>query len=358
MENRPSNAHLAYVIDHYTPTQNQNDEISLFELWQVLVRHKHVIGGILALCFLLASGFYLLKPIGFDVTNTIQVGSLQNDDKGQPVPIENTQDLLEKIKSAFVPLVLTQFKHNNPSMLTHYAIDATNPKGTQLISLKISSCKLIDKESCTFLINQVVEQIKNDHAKTTDLSKKNLEVKLVLAENALKSSKDEVTFIARKKSRLLKTAELLTTQLKHKQVLLTSTLANRAKITATTAAGAMLALQIDNEIKRNQELVDSLEQRLTTGINQEQDELDKAEKINARLQNEQVNIIGQIKNQILAISSTQAVAPTIMLDKPNGVNFTQLMLGSLFFGLFLGIVAAFICEFLQKNQRQQQKLPV
>lgn len=355
MENRHSNAHLAYVIDQYTPSQNQQEEISLFDIWQVLVKHRNVIWGILALCFLFAGGFYLLKPVGFDVTSTIQVGSLHNDDKGQPILIENTQDLLEKIKSAFIPLVLAEFKQNNPSMLLHHAIDVTIPKGTNLISLKISGCKLTDEDVCTLLINRVVAKIKTDHAKTTDLSKKNLEVKLASAENALKSTKDEVNFIARKKSRLLKTAELLTSQLKHKQGLLVSTLANRTKITATTAAGAMLALQIDNEIKKNQELVDSLEQRLTIGINQEQDDLDKAEKNNARVQNEQENIIGQIKNQILAINSTQAVAPAIMSDKPAGVNFTLLMSGALLSGLFIGIVAVFMYEFIEKAQTQQQQ---
>jgi hypothetical protein len=356
MENRQSNAHLAYVIDQYPPSQIQNDEISLFDVWQVLVKHRSIIWGSLALCFLFAGGFYLLKPLGFDVMSTLQVGSLHYDDKGQSVLIENTQDSLEKIKSAFVPLVIAEFKQNNPSTLLHYAIDATIPKGTNLISLKINGCKATDEDVCTFLINRVVEKIRNDHAKTTDLSKKNLEVKLASAENTLKSTQDELNFIAGKKRRLLKTAELLTSQLKNKQRLLVSTLANRTKITATTAAGAMLALQIDNEIKRNQELVDSLEQRLTIGINQEQDELNKAEKDTARLQDEQENIIGQIKNQILSINNTQAVTPALMSDKPTGISFTLLMSAALMSGLFLGIIAAFICEFIEKAQTQQQKL--
>lgn len=357
MVNNRQSANLVYLGDYYPPEYQQEDEINLIAIGQILGRQKKIIFRVTLVCLLLSSGFSLLRHPRHNVSAVVQIGSLVNDDKGLSVPIEITQDILEKIKSAYIPFVLAQYVQKNTGNATRYEIEASVPKNANIISLK-TACKPTDEQACKSLVDEVIEKIKADHSLITGLTRDNLEVKLASAENALKSSSDEVKYIASKKQRLFQTSELLSSQIKEKKILLVSALKNRGKITSGNAVGAMLALQVDNEIKRNQELIDGLEQHLTIGINQELDELDKAEKDNARLQNEQENVIGQIKNQLLSINNTKAVVPTLMSDKPVGVSSLLIILVSTLIGVFSGVIAAFICEFLDKAKEQTERASI
>ncbi len=343
--NRPNGINLVYATEQFPPITQQETEINLIDVWTSLVNQKKIILQTVIICLALSSAYLLLKQPRYYVSSVVQIGSLQKEDMSPPVPIELTKDVMEKIKSAYIPFVISQYKQKNADKSIIYDIEASVPKDTNIISLK-TSCKPGDVSICRQLIDSVVTKIIADHSNVVGLSKKELEVKLASAENELTSRKDEIKYIAAKKQRLLKTSELLSGQLKEKKLLLASALKNRSKIAANNAVGAMLALQIDNEIKRNQELIDALEQRLTIGLNQEHDDLDKALRNNAISQSEQENKIEQIKNKMLNINNTKAVVPTLMADKPEGVGSTFILLSAAFVGLTLGLFAAFFREFL------------
>jgi hypothetical protein len=356
MSNRQS-ANLFYLSDRYPPQHQQEDEINLIDIFQILVRQKQIIFRVALACLLLSSAFSLLRQTRHDVSAVVQIGSLHNDAKGMPIPIEMTQDVLEKIKAAYIPFVLAQSIQKNTDNATGHEIVASVPKNANIISLK-TSCKPTDEQVCKSLVDEVVEKIKADHSLITGVTTKNLQVKLASAENALKSSRDEVKYIASKRQRLSQSSELLSSQLKEKKTMLVSTLKNRGKIKSGNAVGAMLALQVDNEIKKNQELIDGLEQRLSIGINQDLDELDIAEKNNGRLQNEQENAIGQIKNQLLSVNKTKAIVPVLMSDKPVGISSLLIVLISTLLGVFFGVIAAFFYEFLGKVKEQNERTAV
>lgn len=348
MINRPSGVNLVYTAE---PTfQNPQDEINLYDIYLVLAKRRQNILAAILICLALSSVYMLAKQPRYTVSSVIQIGSLDKDDKGNSVLIEMSHNVMEKVKSAYVPYVLSEFRKKNPGKNVFYEIDASIPKDSNIISLKIN-CKKEDESMCKGLINGVVEKIIADHSVVAGLSRKNLEVKLASAGNGLKSSREEVKFIEAKKERLQQTSVLLTNQLKEKKVLLESALKNRSKITSNNAMGAMLTLQLDNEIKRNQELIDTLEHRLTIGLNQEHDDLEKAEKANARLQNDQENMIGQIQNQLLSINNTKAVVPTLMSDNPSGSSATLIFGLVLLAGLLIGVVFAFFSEFLEKAKQ-------
>ena len=72
-----------------------DDEISLIDLWLVLVRRKLLIISVFLLCLVLGSGYALTRPLRYEYRTGIE--QARTTGFGLLVPVQHSLDLLEKI---------------------------------------------------------------------------------------------------------------------------------------------------------------------------------------------------------------------------------------------------------------------
>ena len=325
--------------------QQQEDEISLVDLWLTLVKQKKIIFRVL-LAFVVLGGLYaVFKPEKYIFSTTVQIGTLISGDK--EAAIESADNALTKIKSAYIPFILSQYYDKHPENKDQYKIEASVPKGSEMIVIE-SKGRASEEPVFKQLIEAIVEKLISDHAAIIDVKKRNMEVSIARAENVLAGSKDSATLITANVQRLKQTDELLHKQLDEKKALLVNLVKNRSAIKKNSASGAMNILLADSEIQRNQQLIDELEKHLFIELSQQQAELEKARADNLREQSDQQNTIDQLKNQLANISYTKAIIPVMKSFEPVGIGKAAIMIIVLMLGLFAGIFAAFLSMFIGK----------
>lgn len=97
------------------PTQPyDDDEISLLELWQVLVRRKMLILACFVLC--LAGGAalaFLTSPV-YEASVKLRIGHVKGDGAAQPVILENADELSSRILAQYGEEVAEGIKRDRP----------------------------------------------------------------------------------------------------------------------------------------------------------------------------------------------------------------------------------------------------
>ncbi|MGZ8189886.1 MAG: Wzz/FepE/Etk N-terminal domain-containing protein [Methylococcaceae bacterium] len=329
--------------------QQEEDEISLVDIWLILIKQKKIIFRVLLAFVVLGSLYALLKPEIYTFSTTVQVGTLISGDK--EAAIESADNALTKIKSAYIPFILSQHYDQHPENKDQYKIEASVPKGSEMIVIE---SKGRESEEPVFkqLIKTIVEKLITDHAGIIDVKIRNMEVSIARAENVLAGSKDSAKLITANVQRLKQTDELLRRQLGEKKVFLANLVKNRSNIQNNSASGAMNILLIDSEIQRYQKLIDDLEKHLIIDLSQQQAELEKAGADNLREQSDQQNNIDQLKNQLANISYTKAIIPVMKSIEPIGIGKAAIIVIATVLGFFAGIFAAFFMVFVDKVKKE------
>ncbi len=334
--------------------QAHTDEINIVDIWRTLVKRKKTIFTVFAAFVVVGVLYSLIKPEKFMYSTVILIGMQAIEKDGEVVsrmPIESIDDALNKLKSAYVPLILSQEREKNAEDYLKREINVNTPKGSNVIVLDMV-CKPKHEQKCKSLLEGAAKKLIDDDSIIAEMARKSLNVKIISAENGLKRSKDEAFFLEAKKARLLQTEKLLGDQIKEKKALLERSLNNRGSVKSNNAANAMSVLLIDNEIQRNQTLLDDLEKRLLIDLNQERDDLEKAQKENIRQQSVQENAIVQLKNLLLGVSNTKAVVPVLRSDEPVGITLQLIMVFTVLLGLMAGLMTALALEAIEKAKAQ------
>ncbi|SJM94934.1 hypothetical protein CRENPOLYSF2_4410003 [Crenothrix polyspora] len=335
----------------YPSMLQQQNTTNLIDLYRVVLKQKKIILIILLIFTMLGVVLALVKPAMYSFSTTVQIGTISTE--GKTELIESSQTALNKIISAYIPFILAQYYEKNPSDRGGYTINVTVPKNSDILNIEArgsTNQETVYKE----LIGNVVKKLIGDHSNITILKIKNFEVSIAHAENVLASTKDNAKLIAANTERLDKTSELLSTQLKEKKELLAHALKNRSNVNSNNATGAMSVLLIDSEIQRYQQMIDQVEKYLLIDLNQQRNELEKALSDNLRAQNDEQNLIDQLKNALVNISNTKAVVPVMTSIEPVGTSKIIILLITVLIGLTIGIFTALIYDFFSDIAKANQ----
>ncbi|MDQ2694134.1 MAG: Wzz/FepE/Etk N-terminal domain-containing protein [Pseudomonadota bacterium] len=305
------------------------NEISLIDLWLVLVRRRRVLLITLAACTALALILALIKPRVYNYSTSIEIGTLVDENAGTRL-IEPPDTVIAKLQEGYIPLTLHEYAEQHPDDATQYRIRARLPKASSLIVVEGTGTEAAG-ETYRQLINNVVARLVADHDRSvseerrrleqqiqearlklealqdetnqnakraaleaelaatrtqlesfTDpqmvkLQQLRLENKLEEARTQLANLKEEHELLTSRRKRLDDTEALLKKQIEGLQNQINTSLNHRqsALQEAQTEPQAMTLLLIDSEIGRNRERLAHLEERLHVDIKNERQELDK-----------------------------------------------------------------------------------
>ncbi|MGD8570753.1 MAG: Wzz/FepE/Etk N-terminal domain-containing protein [Gammaproteobacteria bacterium] len=329
------------------------DEISLIDLWLVLVKRKNLLFAVLAVFALAGLTMALVVPKQYNYTTSIEIGSRIVRDDVQP--IERPETVLAKIQESYIPLVQHQYRKQNPEHSGNYSINARIPKGSQIIVLESKGSEQIG-DIYKNLQQNVVNKVQQDHQRILEVIRKELEIKRNEAVNKLEDLKDNGNLLVSQESRLTGLAQLLKDQIKgaKNDLKLAEKNRRRAVSEATNATKAMTLLMLDNEVQQQRERLAKLEERLMVDVAEGQDRLANEIADNTRQQQTQKDKIARIEAQQANLVETRALVPPMQSTEPKGLGKKMILVLALVLGFIVAVFTAFFAEFLQKARQQVQ----
>ncbi|SEA10763.1 Uncharacterized protein involved in exopolysaccharide biosynthesis [Desulfuromusa kysingii] len=149
-----------------------DDEIDLVALVWILMRHKTLILIVFVLFIIAGAAYAFSRQSIYDYITTIEIGStIKNLETGDVEPIESTEEVLQKVKAAYIPL---NSQHQGEKRIR---VTATSPKGSRLIILKSSGSEL-SKDHQVTLHDAITSAVVADHLRMVQPTSQQLESRI------------------------------------------------------------------------------------------------------------------------------------------------------------------------------------
>ena len=331
------------------------DEISLIDLWLILIRQKKVLIVIFLVCAISGLLFATLKPDTYTYTTSIEIGTQVQKDNIRP--IEDPQTLLAKLQESYIPLMIHEyFKAHSGENKEDFEVKARVPKESQIIVLE---SKGSEAQAPTYLALQqrIVDKVKQDHQRIVGILKKEVENQRNKAISKLNELKDEGKLIAAREQRNHELDLLLNEQAKQLETHLARAEQSRQRAIkeATNAAKAMTLLMLDSDIEKQREHLSQLQERVKIEVADKKDEFIKSLADNKRDQENQIDHIARLEAQVQNMRETRALVPPMQSNKPIGLSHGVIVALSIVIGLIVATFSAFFAEFLAKAKQQMQQ---
>lgn len=139
--------------------QYADDEISLLELWQILVKRRALILTCFAICVTGGAAFALLKAPVFEASVKLRIGQVKGDDAAPPLMLESADELSSRILAQYGESIATGVTRERP-----FITSASVQKGvTTAVQITAEGDT---PEDAARLLDDVVKSIRKDHATT------------------------------------------------------------------------------------------------------------------------------------------------------------------------------------------------
>ena len=176
------------------PTQTYDDEISLLELWQILVKRKALILACFVLCLAGGAAFAFLKAPIYEASVKLRIGQVKGEGAAPPVILENADELTSRILASYGEDVATGIKRERPFITT-----ASVQKGvTTTVQLTAEGDT---PEDAARLLHDVVQSVQKAHTALFENNLKPIAERLKSLDeqhNALQQQYTDLTQLAEK----------------------------------------------------------------------------------------------------------------------------------------------------------------
>ena len=319
------------------------DEISLIDLWLIIVKHKKIFLYVFSAIVLIGLIAALVMPKKYSITSTIGIGQTVQDER--VILLESPETVKAKLENALVPEILSRYE-DDEIRLQEFAVSI--PKNSDLVVLQT---KVKDDEIELFsqILTEMTDAIEQDHerilrpirssikasiqqrelelkrekdqrfyepvfkgmeaeikAAEVNLAKlqdptiqgykiKALEIQLENEKRQLASIKEREAILKNKKERLDSLSDLLIYQIAELKEQIQGAIKLRQQSVAQAKSGTqgMAMLLIDNELQQNRTRLATLEERLYIDLENQHSELQKEINDNHREQVHQLALIDE-----------------------------------------------------------------
>jgi len=330
----------------------QDDEISLLDIWLVLVKRRSLFLSLVLLALLIGVSAALTLPIKYNYSTTLEIGGFSYDGQGRLVLVESPSSVLAKLKQSYIPFVTQAYLQENPEFEGGAVINAKLEKNSNIILIDISG---IEKYRNIYvqLLNSIVDQIKQDHKRISLLKVKDLELSQYKLKNQISVLKNEEQHIQSQIGRLDKKELLLKDRIKETRYQLK--VSTKAKQNVAGAKGdekALSLLMVDNDIRSMRSILADLEEELQITLENSREVIFAKLTKNQQMQGQTNMAIQKLAVELDNLLETRAITEPMQSIKPVGVGKKLIVIISLVGGMFIGLFAVFFVEFLSKARQR------
>jgi len=176
MKNSPEHR---YPENPPMPEMRYEDEISLIDLWLIVMRRKMLVITIFLFCTIAALAFALTQPLTFSFTTIVNVGSNEN---GQP--FESLETIQAKLEEILIPNIRVMSLDKKKSSDEENMIKVSIPTNAVAIRLETNG-EEDDYTKISSLHGSVIESLKQQYKEQIRSAKSRLEGKLQLLNKQL-----------------------------------------------------------------------------------------------------------------------------------------------------------------------------
>jgi uncharacterized protein involved in exopolysaccharide biosynthesis len=336
---------------------NDDDEISLLDLWLVLVMRRSLFLSIILLALLAGISIALFMTDKYTYSTALEIGGVAYDGQGRLVNIEAPSSVLAKINQGYIPLASQNYLLENPEISSAPQIKAKLEKNSSIIFIDLKGSEEY-KNAYSGLLNSIVGRVKQDHKRISLLKRKDLQLSKQRVNNEITKLKNEEQLLLSQSKRLDKKAILLKKRIKETigQLKSSEKMKESAILESRTEGKALALLMVDAELRASRGNLADLEEELQINLENKRDEL-----LNKLVENQQFQLEKGILLEKLGVESknlleTRALTEPMQSIAPVGVGKKLIVVISLFGGIFLALFAVFFAEFLSKVKAHKAEL--
>jgi Chain length determinant protein len=326
-----------------------DDEISLIDLWLVLVKRKKVFFYIILASIVIGLFAAFLLPVKYEYSTSIEIGTRSGN-----VAIEPTQSVLAKLQEGYIPLALSSYNTDAPEETEILDIKSSVAKGSDIIRLSVVGIEH-DEKIYIQLLNDVVEKIKADHKRVSSLVKNDLLLGIKRQENISSKLINEFLLMQSQMKRLDKKEQLLNKRIESLSEFVGSN--EKLRLAASKNKedqGATLTLMmLDNELRSGRELLAKLEDQSYLSLANEREVLRNQMSVNEKRQLENEQIVDKHKAELDNMSETRAIVKPLKSPKSVGMSNKLVLILFVVAGFMLSLISVFIMEFLENVKTAQ-----
>ena len=389
------------------------DEVSLVDLWVVLIKRKVLIGAVVVASLLSGIVFFVLPRPNpqqqYEFSTIIEIG--QKPDGDTAALVDSSETVLAKLQNAYIPLARKELNNREeterlsaPAVQVHMlgrtvvlkTVGSSPDSGPHLELLESVSQHLLTDHRLLvewYLTRENIElerarlrleDLKNP--KIFEVAEKDLENQISRASSELEELGDRESLINAKIERIGDQERLVRAQLAELEKTITQGVENRVQAVSQSnnPSKAMTLFLIDSDLQRSQTRFALLQERLEINLRTQEDELSKSledifreqrqgqmsieqfkrqlEKIRfdgARGQADQEQVVNDLEARLRGFRETRVVLPPMQSLAPAVAVATITLVATLsiagFLGIALGIFAAFGAEFIANARKKMSE---
>ncbi len=336
----------------YVMVDSHDDEISLLDLWLVLIRRRSLFLALLLVALLAGVSAALTMPEKFNYSTAIEIGGIDYDNSGRLVYVEKPSSVLAKINQSYIPLVIHNYLEQNPEFVGIPNIKAKLEKNSNIIFIDV---KGVEKYKSVYiqLLNSVVESVKQDHARISQLKVKDLELSSSQIENEIIRLKNAEQLILSQSKRLDKKQQLLIDRIKETKQQLRASVSMKKKAASDqrTEGRALALMMVDTELRASRNELANLQEALQITLENDREVMRNKLAENQQQQLEKAMMVEKLEVESKNLLETRAITAPMQSLTTVGVGKKLIVVISLLAGIFLAIFAVFFAEFLSKAKQ-------
>jgi len=325
-----------------------SDEISLIDLWLVLIRHKKLMAAVLLIGLVITLAVAFLRPVKYTYSSSLEIGSVPEQSAiGESRQlIDKPQALLVKIKEKYIPQVQQEIRQKLADKIP-FSFTAKVPKGSSLIVLETKATEEYGGLAKQFE-QRIIGLVKSDHARMLDLIKTDINDQLAKEQRVLAEQQDAQKVIQAKLEYNKVLTKLLEKQLNNTNIQITDIAASRQKALnqMDNASKAITLLMLTNEMEQSRQSQAALEERLQILVPAENEQLKKDIADTVRHQAYIKARIEQLQVKLRNIQETHAIIEPSRSVKPVGLSAVVMIPLGLFLAALLAFLATFLAEMI------------
>ncbi len=322
-------------------SQVREEEISLVDIWLVLVKHRKRMGWVFTIVMTAVLAFAAFSPRLYQYTTVIEIARV--DDK----LLENPETVLTKLQRSYIPYVQMQVKQESPREWID--IEARIPKKSTLVVLE-SKATEAEKPHVQALHERVIGLLGADHEDEITAARLHLQAQLHQAQDQMAGLNDKENLLQAQERRLEKKEAMLNEQLERIRAAISEARKTKLRISEGVPGESwpLAMILVDSEIQKYLEREQLLQEELQIDLARERAEIanERAALVRARARQEEV--IRELQMKLGIMQGTRAVSTAISPGEPASPRPLLLITIGFLVAVVAALIAAFFVEFMGK----------
>lgn len=366
----PSHSAPAAIPAQYHP----EDEISLFDLWEVLVRRWRWVVGVLLISVLLGLAYVLMRTPVYAWSQAIEIGNwlvIERANTVEPVDIAERNDgerfvdtvlrsvespkvVAAKLEKQHIPAAVRAWREGRPDVRWQPQVTASAESDAGTVVLH-GEGTVEHEEAWKQILADSADGLQSAHARLLATIRQELELELMRARNRLADMEQDKRARELSLQRLDRHESLLAEEIESHERLLGEAEHREEALRNGDPTEAMSRIMLFEEMRAARERLGELRVQLQVELPERREALEREIATLERRMEMQRGEIEARRLRLESMSPTRALSEPRRSGEPVGTGDSVIMALSVVLGGMLGVFAAFFVEFVQAANRRRRE---